>query len=109
MVYQVRGIHEVLQQAISDGLLALGEPIMKTILWHLKEQGIFVDSRNEIDIRLFYQHLEEIVGNVAEVVMNEIYANLSQGNQVSMQLNPDDPVVDRIVQLLEVNRRRGAN
>jgi hypothetical protein len=99
----------VLQQAINDGLLALGEPIMKTILWHLKEQGIFVDSRNEIDVRQLYQHLEEIVGNVADVVMNEIYDNLSKGNQISVQLNPDDPILDRIERLLEVNNNtRGA-
>jgi hypothetical protein len=98
--------HVALQQAISSGLLALGEPIMKTILWHLKEQGIFVDSRCEIDVRLFYQHLEEIVGNVADVVMNEILTNLSRSNQTPLQFSPDDRVVDRIEQLLEVNNAK---
>lgn len=67
---------EILREAITDGLLALGEPIMKTILWHLKAQGVFIDSKNQIDIKLLYQDLEQIVGNIADVVMFEIYERL---------------------------------
>jgi hypothetical protein len=103
------GNHEVLQQAINEGLFALGEPIMKTIVWHLKEQGIFLDSRKEIDVRLFYQHLEAIIGNVADVVMNEIYDNLRRTSHDNLlQISPDAPVVERIAQLLEVSDDKGA-
>jgi hypothetical protein len=62
----------ILQQAINEGLVPLGEPIVKTIKWHLRANGVFLDSQ-EIDLHIFYQHLEGIVGNIADVVINEIY------------------------------------
>lgn len=73
---------EILREAITDGLLALGEPIMKTILWHLKAQGVFIDSKNQIDIKLLYQDLEQIVGNIADVVMFEIYDRLKASSHI---------------------------
>lgn len=75
---------DILREAITDGLLALGEPIMKTILWHLKAQGVFIDSKNQIDIKLLYQDLEQIVGNIADVVMFEIYERLKANAQNSV-------------------------
>jgi len=107
-VTQVKDNEEILRQAISKGLLALGEPIMRTILWHLKAQGIFLDSRDEINVRLLYQELEQIVGNIADEVMNEIYENLMRTNQNdSIELNHTGPIVNRIEQFLEVSARGG--
>lgn len=101
MVTQVKDNDEILRQAISNGLLALGEPIMRTILWHLKAQGIFLDSRDEINVRLLYQELEQIVGNIADEVMNEIYENLMRTKQnESLEFNHSDPIVNRIEQIL---------
>ena len=64
-----------LQVAIDRGLASLGEPIMKTIIWHLHSRGFFIESRN-IDIALFYDHLYEIIGNAADNVLEEVYMNL---------------------------------
>lgn len=76
---------------------------METIQWHLKARGVFLDSNDDLDVRLFYQHLEYIVGNIANLIMDEIYENLREkGENITLQLNPSDPVVKRIEQLLAV-------
>lgn len=67
---------EVLREAICDTLLALGWPITKTILWHLHKTGFFLISKEELDVQLFYKHLGQIVGQGAEMIMNQIYENL---------------------------------
>jgi hypothetical protein len=107
-VTQVKDNDEIVRQAISHGLLALGEPIMRTILWHLKAQGIFLDSRDEINVRLLYQELEQIVGNIADEVMNEIYENLMRTKQNEpLEFNNNGPIVNRIEQFLEMSARGG--
>jgi hypothetical protein len=74
--------HVSLQVAIDKGLASLGEPIMKTIIWHLHSRGFFMESKN-IDISLFYDHLQEIIGNAADNVLEEVYTNLRRQQQVS--------------------------
>lgn len=81
---------------------------METIQWHLKNHGVFLDSNEDIDVRRFYQHLEQIVGHIADMIMDEIYENLRQGNQQESrlnlkELNLNEPVINRIEQLLEAN------
>ena len=94
------GTRLILQEAIRDGLTPLGPPIVKTILWHLKANGVFLNSQ-EINIYVFYQHLEGIVGNIADVVINEIYMNLQKKFPSSLAgYDPDMPVIDRIDQLI---------
>jgi molybdenum cofactor biosynthesis enzyme len=68
---------ETLRAAINTGLVSLGEPIMKTIIWHLHSRGFSIESKN-IDIALFYDHLHEIVGNTADIVLEEVYTNLKR-------------------------------
>jgi hypothetical protein len=94
---------QVLQQAINEGLLSLGEPIMKTIKWHLAAHGIFIDSKDQVDVHVLYNHLEQIVGNIADVVMNEIYTNLSQRSVLSVNnLKSSESVVTKIEQLMKI-------
>jgi len=98
----------VLQQAINEGLLSLGEPIMKTIKWHLVAHGLFIDSEEQVDVRILHSYLEQIVGNIADVVMNEIYANLSQRNGKSVDSNESsESIINKIEQLLKVERNEG--
>lgn len=66
----------ILQRAINEGLDQLGGPIVKTIVWHLRSNGVFLDSQSEIDLRLFHKHLEDIVGNIADIVLSEVYESL---------------------------------
>lgn len=74
---------------------------METITWHLKARGIFLDSNEDVDVRVFYQHLEFIVGNIANMIMDEIYVNLRERTQLTpVQLKASDPVVNRIEELL---------
>lgn len=60
---------------------------MKTIVWHMNHRGFFLNSAN-IDIKLFYEVLEEIVGNIGDVVLTDVYKNLKSHY-------PDD--VDKIL------------
>jgi len=97
---------QILQQAINEGLLSLGEPIMKTIKWHLGAHGLFIDSKDQVDIRVLHNHLEQIVGNIADVVMNEIYASLSDRNAISVgSINSSESIVSKIEQLLKAEGR----
>ena len=83
---------------------------METIQWHLKAHGVFLDSSDNLDLRLLFRYLEQIVGNIANMIMDDIYANLKQRDQrASLQLDPDDPVVNRIEQLLAFNSEGGAS
>lgn len=105
----MRENQQLLHQAINEGLLTLGEPIMETITWHLKARGIFLESNDDVDLRLFYQHLEYIVGNIANMIMDEIFVNLRErANHAPLQLNPSDPIVNRIEELLAVKTGGGS-
>jgi hypothetical protein len=53
--------HVTLRDAINDGLAPVSEPIVKTIVWHLRANGVFLNSSQGIDLQVFYQHLEEIM------------------------------------------------
>jgi hypothetical protein len=79
---------------------------MKTIKWHLGAHGLFIDSKDEVNVRVLYDQLEEIVGNIADVVMNEIYSNLSQKNALTVEsIKSSESVVAKIEQLLKVERK----
>lgn len=93
----------MLHKAINEGLLTLGEPIRDTIQWHLRANGIFLDTEEDLDVRRFYQHLGYIIGNIADMVMDEIYNNLSERSKHDVQPNLNDPVLDRIEHLLAIN------
>ncbi len=91
------------QKVIYDGLAPLGGPIVKTIVWHLRANGVFLESEGGIDLRTFYQHLEGIVGNIADIVTGEIYEELSKKYpNSSKRFERDVPVLDRIERLLQV-------
>ena len=84
------------------GLTPLGEPIVKTILWHLRANGVFLDSQ-EIDLRTFYQHLEGIIGNIADVVVNEVYENIRRRYpDSSIHSESGMNALDRIDQLMNM-------
>ena len=105
---------EILREAITDGLLALGEPIMKTILWHLKAQGVFIDAKNQIDIKLLYQDLEQIVGNIADVVMFEIYERLKASShatvaEVAEEGTTENSVLTQIEEILVLKNGQEGN
>lgn len=67
---------QIVHEAISNSLLSLGEPIMKTIVWHLNVQGVFLDSQTDLPIGSFYKHLVNIIGNIADEVMEEIFERI---------------------------------
>ena len=91
----------MLNKAIKESLLSLGEAIMNTILWHMRQRGFILNDAVDTDIDIFFNYLSEIVGDVADVVMTDVYNNLeaqcipqlSKGNNLLLLSRPsyDDP------------------
>ena len=97
------GKNQLLVGAINDSLLSLGEPIMKTIIWHLNAQGIYLHGKKEVDIRIIHNLLEQIIGDIAEVVLNEIYERLKSGVPAPPAHQKEIPTVDMIERLLDLH------
>lgn len=76
IIGKLRWDQSMLRQAIGLSLRSCGEPVMKTVLWHMETQGIFLDSNDRIDMRLFYENLESLIGSASVVVMDEIVERL---------------------------------
>jgi hypothetical protein len=76
IVRKLRGDQAALREAISESLSYCGEPVTKTILWHLKARGIFLDSNEEIDLALFYKQLEDLFGSSAGLILDGIIDSL---------------------------------
>jgi hypothetical protein len=82
---------------------------MKTIVWHMNHRGFFMNADN-IDIRQFHSVLEEIVGNVGDVILAEVYKELRRQiaevkhDKTVHSLERDDPdfLVNQIENLLHV-------
>jgi len=65
-----------LREAICDTLLSLGWPVTKTIIWHMNAKGLFLASKEELDVEQFYKHLVQIIGETADIILNQIYENI---------------------------------
>lgn len=86
----------ILQQAISNVVSTFGQPVMKTILWHLKTNGVILNSGSDINIPVFYKALQQITGDLVEEVMSEICANLDRNchdHSISLPSNSHLPIV----------------
>lgn len=58
----------VLHQAIIASLKSLGERAMHSVIWHLSNNHILVDSNN-LDVKKFYESLQDIIGPSADAVI----------------------------------------
>jgi hypothetical protein len=67
-----------LRQTINNVLSAFGQPVMITIIWYLKGKGVILDSGHNIDLAVFQKALQEITGDIAEMILIQIYAALDQ-------------------------------
>jgi len=65
----------VLQQAIIASLKSLGEKAMNSVIWHLNNNHILINSDN-LNIKKFYENLQEIIGPSADAVMESVVHQL---------------------------------
>jgi hypothetical protein len=65
----------VLQQAIIASLKSLGEKAMNSVIWHLNNSHVRIDSDN-LDVHKFYDGLQEIIGPSADAVMQSAIRQL---------------------------------
>lgn len=66
--------NEILE-AVSRALSELGNSTMRSIIWHLENKGILLDPPNFV-LRRFYDGLQELLGNGADMLMQEVYEDL---------------------------------
>jgi len=78
----------------------LGEPIKRTIIWHLNNYGIFIDS-NRLDIQYFYSSLKDLLGPGADSIMEYVYDRLRKEVGTDIKLDSATPIVDKINKILE--------
>lgn len=71
-----------LLKAIDSALAGMGDPVKKTVMWHLNNQGIYIGHKN-FDVFKLYSTLEQLIGSGVDVVFNEVYSELEK------QLTPD--------------------
>jgi hypothetical protein len=69
---------EILRQVIGNVLSTYGQPVMTTILWHLRAKGVIsnLGADMEMDIPMLHNALQQIAGDLTEMILNEICANL---------------------------------
>jgi hypothetical protein len=93
-----------LQRATMKALTALGGPIMMTIDWHLKRNGIFLESQ-DIDIHKIAKVIEEIIGDGVDSILDLVYMALvaEVGENKNLQFQPDNNVTQSS-QMLPLDR-----
>jgi hypothetical protein len=78
------GATETIDRNGLDNMIgALGGPIHKTVIWHMNKLGVLRDD-DRIDMNLLYQHLRELFGPGADMIMND----LPQSNIFSASASP---------------------
>ncbi len=96
----------VFSVAIENALSALGDPVKKTIVWHMHNKGIFIGTK-DFDIRTFYLVLEEFIGSAADVVVKMIHTDLQRQlvqNDILQRFAPDprsDHPLNKIEKLMK--------
>ncbi len=69
--YSDRPQKEIIE-AVSSAMSELGNATMRSLIWHLKNKGISLDPQNFV-LQRFYDGLQELLGNGADMLMQEVY------------------------------------
>ena len=67
-------------------LSSLGESTMQALFWELSNQGVNTTNPEEFDIRKFDEELKKILGDGANVFMEEIYSQFR--GRIEQQYGP---------------------
>jgi hypothetical protein len=73
--YSNRDPENQILAAITGTLSELGDSTMNSLLWHLENKGISLDPQHFV-LLSFYDGLKELLGNGADLLMQEIYEHL---------------------------------
>lgn len=98
----------VLRQAINESLSSLGEPIKKTVVWHLNLNGVFIES-DQLDVTSFFRTLEDIMGNGADVVVETIYGILAKRKDFPVSRDRNHSILKRIQDSMKPDDEEGAS
>ena len=95
---------EVLLKCTQDALLALGEPTMQSLVWHLNNAGVQVVPEN-FDIRRFYAALKDMMGGGADIIMDIVAHTMAFELQLDVTLDPRAPALEKVLKVLEVAQK----
>jgi hypothetical protein len=73
----------VLWEGVDAALSGLGDPVKKTVIWHLNSKGQYI-GRKGCSARELYSTLEELIGSGVDVIFNEVCTCLEK-----RLINPD--------------------
>jgi hypothetical protein len=85
--YSNRDPENQILAAITGTLSELGDSTMNSLLWHLENKGISLNPHDFV-LKLFYDGLQELLGNGADMLMQEIYEHLLK--QLGVDPEPED-------------------
>ncbi len=88
-------------EAVIDTLSELGSSTNRSLIWHLENKGISLDPQNFV-LQHFYQGLEELLGNGADMLMQKVYENLRKRLSVDPGPLVGLSAVDRIEKIISM-------
>ena len=103
--YNDRPESEILE-ALSRALSELGNSTMHSLIWHLKNKGISLDPQNFV-LHRFYDGLQELLGNGADMLMQEVYEDLLKRLGVVHEPAAGLSLVDKIEKIMITTKTGG--
>lgn len=94
--------HKLLRNEINEVLQSLGNSINNTIMWHMNNRGVF-SNPDLIDIKVFYDNLEELLGPLSDEILAMTLKNL----QKKYGINDDKNLPSTITPLERIQKWLG--
>jgi hypothetical protein len=93
-------VREALRKSVEEALSLLGESTMQSLIWLLDRKGISLTS-DTFDIKRFEQVLRELIGDGADVMMEEIYTRFNKKCNIDIEPSSNLSALERIQKILE--------
>jgi hypothetical protein len=103
--YSDRPVNQILA-AVSGAMSELGNSTMHSLLWHLKNKGISLDPQDFV-LQSFYEGLQELLGNGADMLMQEIYEHLLKQLGIDYEPGAGLSPVEKIEKIMTTTKSGG--
>lgn len=93
-------LQALLWRCTQDALVALGEPTMQSIAWHMDKVGVSVTPEN-FDVRKFDAALKVLMGEGANVIMDLVAQKMAKELGLDATFKNGLSGLDRVLKVLE--------
>ena len=104
-------LDRLVREALDDALWSLGEPVAKTLVWHLQSRGFTFDRTKPFDLDGLDTGLKQILGISENRVMIALFKKLSlhckMADVLQIEALSTRSTRDKVCKLLGVMRRDG--